>query len=93
MNKNDTPTTSAYGRRPLWQWILIYVIVGGAIYAAIYYFMYKPADGAKYQTNTSAQTQTAPVAQPSASPAAGMAPASTPAPAQQSMPASKPYSW
>ncbi len=28
-----------YGKRPLWQWILIYVVVGGIIYAAIYYFV------------------------------------------------------
>lgn len=27
-----------YGKRPLWQWVLIYVVVGGIIYGAIYYF-------------------------------------------------------
>lgn len=27
-----------YGKRPLWQWILIYVVVGGIIYGAVYYF-------------------------------------------------------
>lgn len=27
-----------YGKRPLWQWILMYVLIGGVIYAAVYYF-------------------------------------------------------
>lgn len=27
-----------YGKRPLWQWIAIYVVVGGLIYGAVYYF-------------------------------------------------------
>lgn len=28
----------SYGKRPLWQWIIIYLVIGGVIYAAIYYF-------------------------------------------------------
>jgi flagellar basal body-associated protein FliL len=27
-----------YGKRPLWQWVVIYVVVGALAYAAIYYF-------------------------------------------------------
>lgn len=27
-----------YGRRPWWQWLLIYVVVGAVVYGAIYYF-------------------------------------------------------
>lgn len=27
-----------YGKRPLWQWILLYVVIGGLIYGAVYYF-------------------------------------------------------
>lgn len=27
-----------YGKRPLWQWILLYVVIGGVVYALIYYF-------------------------------------------------------
>lgn len=30
---------SYYGKRPLWQWILIYVVIGGIIYGLIYYFV------------------------------------------------------
>ena len=28
-----------YGKRPLWQWILLYVVVGAVAYGAIYYFV------------------------------------------------------
>lgn len=30
---------SYYGKRPLWQWILIYVVIGAIVYGAIYYFV------------------------------------------------------
>lgn len=28
-----------YGKRPLWQWIVLYVVIGLAIYGIIYYFL------------------------------------------------------
>jgi len=31
---------NAYGKKPLWQWVLIYLVIGGIIYALIYYFIY-----------------------------------------------------
>ena len=34
-----------YGKRPLWQWILLYLVIGGIIYAAIYYFVLAPKGG------------------------------------------------
>ena len=36
---------NAYGKRPLWQWILLYVIVGGVVYALIYYFFFAGKGG------------------------------------------------
>lgn len=27
----------SYGKRPLWQWIVFYLIIGGIIYALLYY--------------------------------------------------------
>lgn len=27
-----------YGKRPLWQWIVLYLVIGGIVYAGIYYF-------------------------------------------------------
>lgn len=34
-----------YNKRPLWQWILIYVIIGGVVYGAIYYFYFYKRGG------------------------------------------------
>lgn len=28
-----------YGKRPMWQWILIYIVVGVILYGLIYYFV------------------------------------------------------
>ncbi len=28
-----------YNKRPLWQWIIIYLIIGAIIYGLIYYFI------------------------------------------------------
>ena len=41
-----------YGKRPLWQWILLYVIVGGAIYWAVYYFAYAKKGNGYGNSNT-----------------------------------------
>lgn len=35
-----------YGKRPLWQWVVIYVVVGGLIYGVIYYFIMARGGGA-----------------------------------------------
>lgn len=29
-----------YGKRPLWQWIVLYVIIGAIVYGLIYYFFF-----------------------------------------------------
>jgi len=26
-----------YGKRPLWQWVVIYLIIGGIVYGLLYY--------------------------------------------------------
>ncbi len=28
-----------YGKRPLWQWVLIYVVIGAILYGLIYYLV------------------------------------------------------
>lgn len=35
--ENESNKSSGYGKRPLWQWVLIYIVIGGIIYFAIYY--------------------------------------------------------
>ena len=34
-----------YGKRPMWQWVLLYIIVGGVVYAAIYFIFIASGDG------------------------------------------------
>ncbi|HVE80992.1 MAG TPA: hypothetical protein VNA68_02545 [Candidatus Dormibacteraeota bacterium] len=37
MAENNQPAKGGgYGKRPLWQWILLYLVVGGALYYVIY---------------------------------------------------------
>lgn len=51
---------SGYGKRPLWQWILIYAVVGIVIYGLIYYFVFAKKGGINY--NASPPASTAPAA-------------------------------
>lgn len=69
MNQDNTSSKQGYGRRPLWQWVLIYLIIGGAIYAAIYYFT-AGRSGNSYGASTKTSTQAvAPAQSPQAAPA------------------------
>ncbi|HSX43913.1 MAG TPA: hypothetical protein VLE69_01265 [Candidatus Saccharimonadales bacterium] len=44
--KNGQPTKSGgYGKRPMWQWVLIYVIVGAIVYFLIYYLFFRGNTG------------------------------------------------
>jgi len=41
MEKTQTKVVKAgYGKRPLWQWLVIYVVVGGIIYGLVYYLIF-----------------------------------------------------
>ena len=42
----------SYNKRPMWQWILIYFVIGGIIYAGIYYAFMKPKGGYNYPSTT-----------------------------------------
>jgi hypothetical protein len=46
----------AYGKRPMWQWILLYILIGGLLYYAVYYFAYAKK-GTSGAPSTSGQTQ------------------------------------
>lgn len=37
-----------YGKRPMWQWIVIYAVVGLIVYGLIYYFVFAKAAGYSY---------------------------------------------
>jgi len=45
--------SKGYGKRPLWQWIVIYAVIGGIVYAGIYYFVIAKKGG--YSSSSSTQ--------------------------------------
>lgn len=38
--ENNYTKKDGYGKRPLWQWILLYVVIAGVAYGLIYYFFF-----------------------------------------------------
>lgn len=42
------PKKSGYGKRPIWQWVVIYLVVGVIVYGLIYYFFLKNGSGSPY---------------------------------------------
>ncbi|MEO8581382.1 MAG: hypothetical protein ABI425_02245 [Patescibacteria group bacterium] len=48
--------SKGYGKRPLWQWVLIYVIIGSIIYGLIYFAIFAKK-GYNYNYNSSSPSQ------------------------------------
>ncbi|QQG40838.1 MAG: hypothetical protein HYV37_00755 [Candidatus Levyibacteriota bacterium] len=48
MEETTENKSYGYGKRPLWQWILLYVVIGGIIYALVYYFILASKGGIQY---------------------------------------------
>ena len=74
MEEEAKPTANGYGKRPLWQWIAIYVVIGIVVYAAIYYFVLAKKGSSSNQANPyqspATQTVTSPTEAAATSPAA-----------------------
>jgi hypothetical protein len=44
--KDEHPAGSGnYGKRPMWQWVVIYLIVAAIVYALIYYLFFRGSSG------------------------------------------------
>jgi len=56
-------TSSGYAKRPLWQWILLYIVIGLLVYGLIYYFVF--AKKANYPMQPAASVSPAVTASPS----------------------------
>lgn len=50
MEPTENKTPSGYGKKPLWQWILIYVVIGAIIYGVGYYFLAGKKGSNNYNT-------------------------------------------
>ena len=51
-----------YSKKPLWQWILIYLIIGGVVYALIYYFIIAKRGGYVAPINNTPASSSVPTA-------------------------------
>src|SRR3989344_6735866 len=61
-----------YGKRPLWQWILLYAVIGVVLYALVYYFFFANGStnyGTQKQAERAPQNNTAPLMGPNPTPA------------------------
>ncbi len=64
-----------YGKRPLWQWLLLYLVIAGLAYAGFYYFFLKKGSSynlssnqtPSYQTQGTSRVTTTPTPSPSVS--------------------------
>ncbi len=48
MEEGNVEKKDSYGKRPLWQWILIYIVVGGIIYALVYFLFMRQGVSSLY---------------------------------------------
>lgn len=46
-----------YSKRPIWQWVIIYLVIGIAVYGIVYYFVLSKKGGNSYTGESSPQTQ------------------------------------
>lgn len=49
-----------YGKRPMWQWVLIYVVIGAIVYGVVYYFFLANKGSNQYGKTSAPSTQTVP---------------------------------
>jgi len=58
MSEEKSGYGGGYGKRPLWQWILLYVVIAGVLYGIVYYFVFaRNGYGAAPAADTSSATQ------------------------------------
>jgi len=53
--EEEKKEVSNYGKRPLWQWVVLYVVVAGVIYGLVYYFVLAKSNKS-YSANSSYST-------------------------------------
>jgi hypothetical protein len=52
-----------YGSRPMWHWILLYLLIGGFVYFLVYYFFLSKKDGSNMYRNDAENEYAAPETQ------------------------------
>ena len=67
-NTAPTNNTSSYGKRPGWQWALIYFGIAAVVYGGVYYFVIAPRNS--YNPSAAQNLQTTLIATPTLTPTA-----------------------
>jgi hypothetical protein len=57
---------SSYPKRPLWQWVLLYLVIGIVIYGAVYYFLQAKNSQGYIASSSKSITRVTPTAMPTA---------------------------
>lgn len=60
MAEESQQKTSRYGKRPLWQWIVLYLIIGALVYGLVYYFVLSKKGGYNYNSPSASQENSQP---------------------------------
>ncbi len=61
-NSKTSSKKTGYNGRPLWQWVLIYLVIGVVVYGLIYYFVFGKTlnfGGSQYGSNATTSGQPA----------------------------------
>lgn len=45
-----------YGKRPMWQWVIFYLIIAGVLYGGVYYFFFSKNSAVNYNSPTTVLT-------------------------------------
>lgn len=49
MEESTPQVNNGYGKRPLWQWVVLYVLIGLVVYGLVYYFVFAKKGGYQQQ--------------------------------------------
>ncbi|OGE20391.1 hypothetical protein A3A14_03805 [Candidatus Daviesbacteria bacterium RIFCSPLOWO2_01_FULL_43_38] len=59
--ENKDRSGGGYGKRPLWQWVVIYLVIAAVVYGLIYYFVLARGGGYQVPGATSAPQSQSPL--------------------------------
>lgn len=56
MAESEGIENNGYGKRPMWQWVIFYLIIAGLLYGAGYYFFFSKNSAINYSSLTTIST-------------------------------------
>jgi hypothetical protein len=54
--EEETKQSNGYGKRPMWQWVLLYLVIAAVLYGVFYYFVLAKKGGYNYNSSNPAYT-------------------------------------